>query len=55
VVVNGTTANDVVHVVNEIKSAGDTAVGCVESVATMTGAQRIIQRPWMPSAISTYW
>ncbi|MFC2051461.1 SDR family NAD(P)-dependent oxidoreductase [Chloroflexota bacterium] len=43
VVVNGTVADDVTHVVNEIKSAGGNATGCTESVATMAGAQRIIQ------------
>ncbi|MBI4304131.1 MAG: SDR family NAD(P)-dependent oxidoreductase [Chloroflexi bacterium] len=43
VVVNGTVADDVAKVVDEIKSGGGKAVGCVESVATMAGAQRIIQ------------
>jgi NAD(P)-dependent dehydrogenase (short-subunit alcohol dehydrogenase family) len=43
VVVNGTNADDVEKVVGEIKKAGGKAVGCVESVATMAGAQRIIQ------------
>jgi len=55
VVVNGTVANDVSRVVNEIKSAGGTAVGCVESVATMAGAQRIIQTAWMPLDSLTSW
>jgi 3-oxoacyl-[acyl-carrier protein] reductase len=41
--VNGTSAGDVASVVNEIKSAGGKAIGCVESVATMAGAQHIIQ------------
>ncbi|MBM2824537.1 MAG: family NAD(P)-dependent oxidoreductase [Dehalococcoidales bacterium] len=43
VVVNGTVAGDVARVVDEIKSAGGRAIGCTESVATMAGAQRIIQ------------
>ena len=43
VVVNGTVADDVAHVVEEIKSAGGNAIGCTESVATMAGAQHIIQ------------
>ncbi|MFC2041289.1 SDR family NAD(P)-dependent oxidoreductase [Chloroflexota bacterium] len=43
VVVNGTVAKDVNRVVEEIKSTGGKAVGCTESVATMAGAQRIIQ------------
>jgi NAD(P)-dependent dehydrogenase (short-subunit alcohol dehydrogenase family) len=42
-VVNGTSAEDVNKVVEEIKTLGGAAVGCVESVASMTGAQRIIQ------------
>ena len=43
VVVNGTVADDVAHVVEEIKSAGGNATGCIESVATMAGAECIIQ------------
>ncbi|MFC2006206.1 SDR family NAD(P)-dependent oxidoreductase [Chloroflexota bacterium] len=43
VVVNGTVAADVTSVVEEIKSAGGNAIGCTESVATMAGAQRIIE------------
>ncbi len=43
VVVNGTVADDVAHVVDEIKSAGGNAIGCAESVVSMAGAQRIIQ------------
>ncbi|MDD5127201.1 MAG: SDR family NAD(P)-dependent oxidoreductase [Dehalococcoidales bacterium] len=43
VVVNGTVAGDVNGVVEVIKSAGGTAVGCTESVSTMAGAQRIIE------------
>ncbi|MBI4304132.1 MAG: SDR family NAD(P)-dependent oxidoreductase [Chloroflexi bacterium] len=43
VVVNGTVAEDVAKVVEEIKGAGGKAVGCVESVATIVGAQHIIQ------------
>ena len=43
VVVNGTVPEDVNKVAEEIKNQGGTAVGCVESVTSMTGAQRIIQ------------
>ncbi len=43
VVVNGTVAADVSAVVEGIKKAGGKAGGCVESVATMAGAERIIQ------------
>ncbi|MFC1939783.1 SDR family NAD(P)-dependent oxidoreductase [Chloroflexota bacterium] len=43
VVVNGTVAGDVTHVTEEIKSTGGNAIGCTESVATMAGAQHIIQ------------
>lgn len=43
VVVNGTVAEDVARVVEEIKSAGGKAIGCIESVTTMAGAERIIQ------------
>lgn len=43
VLVNGMAAGDVAQVVEEIKKAGGKAVGCVESVGTMAGAERIIQ------------
>ncbi|MBI4266924.1 MAG: SDR family NAD(P)-dependent oxidoreductase [Chloroflexi bacterium] len=43
VVVNGTVDGDVAGVVETIKKAGGKAAGCVESVATMAGARRIIQ------------
>lgn len=43
VVVNGTVAEDIARVVDEINGAGGKAVGCTESVATMAGAGRIIQ------------
>ena len=43
VVVNGTVTDDVTRVVEEIKSDGGKAAGCTESVATMAGAERIIQ------------
>lgn len=43
VVVNGTVAEDVTTVVEEINSSGGKVIGCPESVATMTGAQHIIQ------------
>ncbi len=43
VVVNGTSAADVDRVVAEIRAGGGRATGCVESVATMAGAGRIVQ------------
>ncbi len=43
VVVNGTSAADVDGVVAEIRAGGGRATGCVESVATMAGAGRIVQ------------
>lgn len=43
VVVNGTSAEDVKRTAEEIRAKGGEAVACVESVATMAGAQRLIQ------------
>jgi 3-oxoacyl-[acyl-carrier protein] reductase len=43
VVVNGTAADAVQEVVRQIKKGGGEAVGCVESVASWEGAQRLIQ------------
>ncbi len=42
VIVNGTSAEDVARVVEEIKKGGGKAVPCVASVATMAGAESII-------------
>ncbi len=43
VVVNGTSAEDVAKTVAEIKKAEGKAVACVESVATVAGAERIVK------------
>ncbi|MBI4310557.1 MAG: SDR family NAD(P)-dependent oxidoreductase, partial [Chloroflexi bacterium] len=43
VVVNGTTKELVLQVVDEIRAAGGTAVPCVESISTFEGAERLIK------------
>jgi 3-oxoacyl-[acyl-carrier protein] reductase len=43
VIVNGTNAEDVARVVDEILQNGGRAGGCVETVETMEGAKRIVQ------------
>ena len=46
VVVNSRTEAEAAETVEEITKRGGTATACIESVATMEGSRRIIQKPY---------